>query len=598
MKNNNNKGTTKLGRFFTLLMAGAIMSPMGLFFACKEDIEPDPEPKKPVYKSTTYNFRTAAELVDKAWEINDKIEKNTPIVKDTLIVKFMDNMGITNAQKSTLDNLPNWSKAAMQGRSIALDINGKFVYPTEKIFLTVDDLKWMKIMSIRANPNTGMLFVIEPANMEAFKEYSDFVQVNHEGGGDNDIVCTSVANLVSDIDKVMKAVDEGKKAKFVLAGMFNLDNTHTTALNKILNSKGKYFKDIEFDTDNAIIQPADKAINIEYPNEFRYIFKNITKSQYNSGKYWYVAGAAFDDVADKRGFTAQVGVAQTDTLNASGGNLEHYWVPETWTVDKDLYDCSNINADLSKYKGGNIEIVSKEASNPNVPGGKNRTLLLHPELFSTPTSEKAGEPRRTMYSKTDIVLDMYFEGRKFWTDAASGDYVTVKDPFKWTYDCEHRNYYVNKKHASTKIANEWAKKNGKEELFPTYAQMEGQRYTCTVTFPDYCDIWDLPSSIYGMNPNMLKLVGSATLQKILKEVFGGTAAGSNGWFYVRFYETNPVLPTDDFDAAKTAPEPYTALMQYLDKSGIMLNYEGVAFSEELMKLCNKKAWKWNTSYSK
>jgi len=593
-RNFNVRGLVNFQNIVLLSVALSAAVLMATFSGCRGDdpLPPDP-PKPPVVAidSIYFNLGTAADIEKNAADITQKIAANNPS-KSRIFIKLTANVGINSTQKPLMNNFVEWSQDAI-AKGVTIDAGKFFVFPTEKIILTADDISWIRIITIGANPNNGMLFYVSSIDdLLAFNAagLDKFVQLDAGTGGEYGdavvVVCGRESDFSAKIDTVKATLAKGDKVAFIVSGLYNLDNTNTTALEPLMGQPK-----LLIDSKNAIVMPATDSVYVGHPAEFAADFENINKSQYDGGKYFYVPGTA----TGKAALADKAGVVKTDTLNASSGNMEHGLMPRIWNIDVDLYDCSNILADISKYPNA---IVVNGTDYSAAPGGKNRVNNLNPNLYSTPESRKLGNAARLQFTYDPVIGPYHYQEQNF-TDMATGNRIQIDDKNVYSYDFLYGNYLGNKMNISNKVADEWAKSNtGGREIFPTLARIEGQPITYAINFPtdDPTYTWNVLTTIYG-NPNGYSMVSLETLQNtVIKQTFklydrdGNNNDTGNYFFYVNLANVNPVMADSITEEAKKQTDSYKYLGMQMGGYPWLLPYSGVVIAQSVADAQHKKTY--------
>lgn len=560
---------------------------MIIFFSCKGD-DPEPDPV-----TVPMGINSVADARNGISTINNADPKKNYVL----------NFGNFSADSGDIAGTLKDLQSAVNGKTnVKLNKNNSSTYPGSE---TGNKLKYSDYaggieLGLTKSPTGLEYLAISAGDSTQFKQqknitlnvYREFVPGEY---GDHIPVVYNSSNLLSKLNEAKGLRAAGKKVALVGLSVVGYGDDEIKALEELLGDD-----DVMFDNNNVRIYAKTSTVTVTKPIGFMSAYgESINKSGYGDN-HFSAAGKTFIDEAAKAGVSSQeakrmfaeaVGINRTDTLFASSGNLERGMIPRTWSVDADLYDCSDISNDLSKYPK-NIEIILLESSNPNVPGGKNRTLLLNGNIFSTPASEKEGEERRVMYFREDPVLDMYWE----WNDNIDHRYIEVatgkrwcaKNPFPWTYDCAHGNHYVIKQIVSNRIVDKWAKERGKNELFPLTARNGSPLYGCKVKFPNLSKeyIWDVSET-----KNDRPLVSLATLHTIIKGAFKHyTQTYGNNHSGVEFSPVNPVFPDDIYNEVRSQPEPLGASMRAIDPSGRTQLYDGTVLSQGYIEGGSKKIW--------
>jgi len=382
-----------------------------------------------------------------------------------------------------MDNFTQWSKSTAKG--VTIDAGKFFIYPSEKTILTVDAIPWIKVVTIGANPSSGMLFFVSSIDdLLAFNAagLDNLVQLDADSNGEYGdavvVVCGKESEFLAKTDTVKANLTKGNKVAFVINGLYNLDNAMTAALDGALTDPK-----LLVDSKNAVVLPSTDSVYIAHPAEFAAAFENINKSQYDGGKYFYVPGTA----TGKAALADKAGVVKTDTLNASSGNLEHGLTPRVWTVDADLYDCSGVPADISKYPN---PIAIAASDNPAAPGGKNRVNNLNPNLYSTPASRALNQAARMQFAYDPVIGPYHYQLNRgptepidgLFSDLVTGNRMQIDDKNVYPYNFLYGNYLGNKMHKSNEVADAWAAANGGgRTVLPTLARSEGGAVTYIIT---------------------------------------------------------------------------------------------------------------------
>ena len=586
----------------TMLMASVLTAMFGLT-SCKAD-DPDVpvqiKPKEPEQINPpateiiklTFEIGSTADILKHKPEIDAKAPTNDS-TKSTILIKLLNDLGLTNETKELMFNIPEWAKFEQKG--VTIEIGGFKAFSLGGTIVVPADTVWLDLVQPDKGPDGTRFFASLPdLTMFYSKGWGDYFElIKADGGeyGDAYVVeCNHPSELQAKAKEAEAALALGQQVAFVINGLYDIDNPMSKLLDPLLANK-----DVAFYTDNGLFRAGEDSTYIAHPKEFAAALKNFAAI---ADHYFYVLGkepGKLDMVAAIRRNDPN-GMLRTDTLNASGWNILRGLMPNKFLIDGDLFDFADLtNEPFKGYtKVINIEGLPFEIA----PGGWMRPNNLNPEIYSTPHTRELGEGWRALQFAYDPVIGPYY--RQFtrgenisiepmFIDVASGEKIMRlnEDYIKHTYDYNWGNFLANKMQESNRVAS----RSSEHDMLPILAQYEVASIPVyNIRFPegDRAYLWDRYTTRYG-NPNWLVLVSLATLQeKVIKETFKlyprdeNNIDTGNEWFYINLANINPVMSDEIIDWAGTQTDSYGALRGAIYKPLWLQNYPGVVIRQSVL----------------